>query len=319
MRRNLAIALAALSCLVSASLVSAALPPGYTAKPFAGDTLLGKPQQIPGVVKAMFWDNGGEGVSQHMSGGIQGYSGNDYDVIGYGTSGNFDSSVNATHPTSHLAYIGCDNPTATPPIVGTWFKYTVHVNTAGTYYVDFKQATAIAPPNLQAITYYDGTSVTLDSVANLPMCITPPGCPEVWHAWTVNMNVDSVALDTGLQVVQINFHVGSWNFDWMRFRLKGGTGTQVPALLRSQAGPIGLRATLSGARLTLSYNAMAAASTRISITNCAGKTVVSSLDEKDAVGSRTASLNVRNLRPGVYFVNVERGNSWETKSITIAH
>ena len=316
MRPYIKIAVAAITCFVLASLVSAAIPTGYKGKPYSDDTLLGKPQQIPGVVKGMFWDSGGEGVSWHMSGGIQAYSGNDWDVVGYGTSGQHDSSVTATHPTSHLAYIGTDNPTTNPPIIGTWFKYTVRVNTAGTYFIDFKQATAYTP-NLQALTFYNGTSVKLDSITNLPICITPPGCPEVWHAWTVNMNVDSVPLDTGLQVIQLSFHVGSWNFDWMRFRLKGGAGTQAPALIRAQAGPMGFRTNLSGARLTLSYNVGAAASTRISLVDCAGKTVLSSIDENSAVGSRTTNLDVRNLRQGVYFVNVERSGSRETKSITI--
>jgi hypothetical protein len=80
---------------------------------------------------------------------------------------------------------------------------------------------------------------------------------------------------------------------------------------------MGLRTTLSSARLTLSYNAGAAASTRISLVNCAGKTVLSSIDENSAVGSRTASLDVRNLRQGVYFVKVEYRGGGETKSVTI--
>jgi hypothetical protein len=307
MRIIIKIAATAITCLAAACLVSAALPPGYAGKPFKGDTLLGKPQQIPGVVKGMFVDSGGASVTFNACCALQGYAGYDYDIIGWGTNGQNDSSVNAVPPTSHLSYM----------VAGQWMKYTVHVNTAGTYYVDFKLAT-VGYPNLQTLTYYNGTSVKTDSVKNLPVCQTPPGCPEPWHAWNCNMNVDSVALDTGLQVVQITFNQGSWNYDWTRFRLKGASGTHVPVLLGSQASPMDLRTSLSGGRLTVSYNAGAAASARISLVDCAGKTVLPSVDGNGPAGSRSASLDVRNLRRGVYFVNVERCGGRETRSVLIA-
>jgi hypothetical protein len=309
MRFNLTIAVTAITCFALASLASAAIPAGYTGKPYSGDTLLGKPQGIPGVVKGIFLDSGGANLSFNACCALQGYAGYDYDIIGWGTNGQNDSSVNATHPTSHLSYM----------VAGQWMKYTVHVNTAGTYYADLKLAN-VNYPNLITLTYYNGTSAArADSVKNLPAVQTPPGCPEPWHAWNCNMSVDSVVLDTGLQVFQITFNMGSWNYDWMRFRLKDASGTLAPAFLGSQAGPKGLRATLSGARLTLFYNTGTAASTRISLVDCAGKTVLSSIDENSAVGSRIAGLDVRNLRQGVYFVNVECGSVRETQSITITH
>ena len=157
----------AITCLVSACLVSAAIPAGYTGKPYSGDTLLGKPQQIPGVVKGVFVDSGGANLSFNACCALQSYAGYDYDIIGSGTNGLHDSSVDATHPTSHLSYM----------IEGQWMKYTVHVNTAGTYYVDFKLAN-VNSPNLITLTYYNGTSVKSDSVRNLPVCQTPPGCPS---------------------------------------------------------------------------------------------------------------------------------------------
>jgi hypothetical protein len=309
MHCNLKIAVMAITCFVLASTVSAAIPAGYKGKPYPGDTLLGKPQGIPGVVKGMFTDTGSGGPNLSL----QGYSDWDYDVIGYGTNGLPDSSCTATHPTSHLSYM----------YGGLWIKYTVHVNTAGTYYVDFKLANVNAPPNLITLTYYNGAKVQMDSVKDLPMVVAvvppPGGVTEIWHNWTVNMNVDSVALDTGLQVFQITFVQGAWNYDWMRFRLKGSDATQAPVLLRPQAGHMGLRAALSGNRLMLSYNAGTAATTRISLVDCAGKTVLSSLDETSAAGTRTAGFNVRNLHHGVYFVNVECGSVRETQSITITH
>jgi hypothetical protein len=307
----------AITCFLFSGAANAALPTWYTGKPYNDDTLLGKPQQIPGVVKGMFTDSGGEGVSYHDAPTLQAFGNNDYDEIGYGTNGQLDSSVNATHPTSHLAYIPCDNPNVNPPIVGEWNRYTVHVNTAGTYYVDFKQATGFAPPNLETITYYEGSSSRTDSVPNLPESVPPPGCPESWHAWIVNMAVDSVALDTGLQIVQIHFNLGSENFDWMRFRLQGGMETHVPALLRPQTGLMGLKTCLDGTKLTLSYRAGAAVRTKISLVDCSGRKVLSSIDEASELGDHSASVDVRNLRQGVYFVSIEQGGNRETKSVSI--
>jgi hypothetical protein len=296
------IAITAISCLLFVNVAIAEIPAGYTGKPFAGDTLLGKPQQIPGVVKGSFVDVGGGNVT------TQDYSNWDYDCVGYGTNGQLDSSVNAAHKTSHLAYMGA----------GMAPKYTVHVNTAGTYYVDFKLANVGAPPNLITLTYYDGAKVQKDSVKDLPVVVDvvppPGGVTEIWHNWTVNFKVDSVTLDTGLQVVQLTFVQGAWNYDWARFSLKNGTGTRPMALSRAAAS--GLKAVfLGGGRISVSCNA-AAGPARISLVDCAGKTVLS-VSETGAAGSRTACLDVNNVRQGIYFVNVITGGRGETKSIRI--
>jgi hypothetical protein len=278
-------------CLLFASMACAALPPGYTGTPFAGDTLLGKPQQLPGVIKEIFVDVGGGNVT------TQAYSNWDYDCLGYGTNGQLDSSVNATHPTSHLAYM---NQGLNP-------KYTVHVNTAGTYYVDFKLANVNAPPNLITLAYYDGTKVTQDSVKNLPavVLVVPPagGVTEIWHNWTVNFNVDSVALDTGLQVVQITFAQGAWNSDWARFRLKGATEVQTLAL--SRAGPAGLKAeAIANGRWSVFSGA--AGPVRISLVDCAGRTVAATQVRLLSAGTHELVLPFAETRRGVYVLRLEQ-------------
>ena len=297
------IAITAISCLLFANVASAEIPPGYTGTPYKGDTLLGKPQQIPGVVKGTFVDVGGGNVT------TQDYSNWDYDCVGYGTSGQLDSSVNAAHKTSHLAYMGSgENP-----------KYTVHVNTAGTYYVDFKLANVGVPPNLITLTYFDGAKTWTDSVKDLPVVVTvvppPGGVTEIWHNWTVNFKVDSVKLDTGLQVVQLTFAKGAWNYDWARFYLKTGTGTRPMALSRTAGA--GLKAVfLGGGRISVSFNATVGPA-RISLVDCAGKTVLSSIDEPSAAENRIVTLNAGSLRQGVYLVNVERSGNRETASVMI--
>jgi hypothetical protein len=310
--------------------INAAIPPDYTGKPFCCDTLLGKPQQIPGIVKAVFFDSGGEGVGFHDAAGNQGgsmrlkngqqiqadlavdmqsYSGNDWDVVGYGTSGQHDSSVTAAHQTWHLSWIDASGPTS----VGDWEKFTVHVNAAGTYSIDFKMAEAYDPPNLQLLTFYNGTAVRVDSIKNLPKCITPQGCPEVWHAWTLMANVDTITLDTGLQVVKLAFVTGSWNFDWMRFTLKSGSSIMEPVNVRHAGGSMNLKTVISRNLISVSYDAVSPAVAKINITDCAGRSVFRTLDNCGSVGRRSTALSVQNLRHGVYFLQLEQNG---TKAIS---
>jgi hypothetical protein len=105
----------------------------------------------------------------------------------------------------------------------------------------------------------------------------------------------------------------------MRFRLKSETGALTPAFRDKQSSSMNLMTTLYGARLAVTYHAVAGASARISLMDIAGKTVRSFVDENSAVGSRSVSLDVRNLRQGIYFVAVEHTGIRETQSITIVH
>jgi hypothetical protein len=281
----------AIVCFLFASMAGAAMPPGYTGTPYAGDTLLGKPQQLPGVIKEIFVDVNGGNVT------TQAYSNWDYDCLGYGTNGQLDSSVNAAHPTSHLAYMNAGlNP-----------KYTVHVNTAGTYYVDFKLANVNAPPNLITLTYYDGTKVQNDSVKNLPavVLVTPPpgGITEIWHNWTVNFGVDSVKLDTGLQVVQITFAQGAWNSDWARFRLASGTGIRTAAPVH--AAPAGLKLeAIANDRLSICCNT--AGPVRIFLVDCDGRTVLKTQQLLPSAGTHELVLPIAGTLHGVYVLRLEQ-------------
>jgi hypothetical protein len=323
MRLHHKIALMAATCFMSAPYLFAAIPADYTGKPFCCDTLLGKPQQIPGIVKAVYFDSGGEGVAFHDAAGNQGgsmrlkngqqiqadlavdmqsYSGNDWDVVGYGTNDHFDSSVNATPTTWHLSWIDASGPTS----VGDWEKFTVHVNVAGTYSIDFKMAEAYDPPNLQLLTFYNGTAVRVDSIKDLPKCITPQGCPEVWHAWTLMANVDTITLDTGLQVVKLAFVTGSWNFDWMRFSLKSAS----PVLSGVKNGVVqkgfDIKPVINGNNLAVSFSLMQAGPTTVSVFDCAGRAMAPAIVRNLNAGSQKQTINLGNISRGVYFVRVEQ-------------
>jgi hypothetical protein len=335
MRYQMKLFASVFSLLLFASFTGATIPAGYTGTPFSFDTLKGHPQQIPGCIKSVFFDNGGEGVAYHdnstgNTGGtmrlnasnqqiaadinvdMQSYSGNDWDVVGYGTSGQHDSSVNAKVTTWHLSWIDASGPTT----VGDWLKFTVHVNQAGIYYVSWKQATANAN-GLQTLTFYNGDKVKIDSIRNIPVCTVPPGCPEVWHAWTVNKNVDSVQLDTGLQVIKLAFITGSWNFDWMMFTLKSGVGVRHAESFQAMDRALRLTAGMNGGRVTVSYDATAPKGAKITLTDCSGRTILSTVDNCVSAGKRSVTLGAKNLGQGVYFVTIEHNGMRSAKSISI--
>ena len=334
MRLYQKLALMAAICFMSAPYLFAAIPAGYTGTAFSFDTLLGKPQQIPGVVKAVFFDNGGEGVAFHDAAGNQGgsmrlnasnqqiqadlavdmqsYSGNDWDVVGYGTSGQHDSSVTATRQTWHLSWIDASGPAST----GDWEKFTVRVNVAGTYSIDFKMAEAYDPPNLQLLTFYNGTTVRVDSIKNLPKCITPPGCPEVWHAWTLMANVDTITLDTGLQVVQLAFITGSWNFDWMRFRLLNTSTTQTSAMRAEQAA-LNIRTTVNENVLNVSFNLAKAGKTKVSLFDCKGRMTMPAITKNLSAGAQKQEIGLGNISRGVYLIQVEQNGMKAISPFTV--
>jgi hypothetical protein len=333
MRLYQKLALMAATCFLCAPYLFAAIPADYTGKPFCCDTLLGKPQQIPGVVKGTFFDSGGSEIAFHDSPGNQGgsmrlkngqqiqadlavdmqsYSGNDWDVVGFGTSGQHDSSLNATTTTWHLSWLDASTPTTT----GDWYKYTVHINVAGMYTVDSKQAEANAPPNLQLLTFYNGTSVRVDSIKDLPQCVTPPGCPEVWHAWTVNMNIDTITLDTGLQVVKMAFVNGSWNWDWIRFRLLNTSATQTGAMRAEQAA-LNIRATVNENVLNVSFNLAQAGKTRVSLFDCKGRMTMPAITKNLSAGAQKQEIGLGNISRGVYLIQVEQNGMKAVSPFTV--
>jgi hypothetical protein len=326
--RRLAVVLFLFAVLFLCFSADSAIPPGYPGVPFCCDTLQRHYQQIPGIVKSVFFDSGGEGIAFYYAGGNQGgsmrlnalgqqiqadlpvsmqsYSGNDYDE-----SGGHDSSVGAVPTTWHLAWIEPDTgPT------GEWLKYTVHVNTAGMYYVSWKQATADAN-GIQTLTYYNGSSVKTDSIKNIPVCTIPPGCPEVWHSWTVNQNIDSVVLDTGLQVVQLAFIAGSWNFDWMNFVLHSPTPVVQTSTIRvTEPEAMKVNAVENG--FTITFSLAKAGRASFSVLDCRGRLIGNPVTKFLVSGRQSQSLSLGKLSPGIYFMQMEHSGIMSESRFLIA-
>ncbi|HUI90850.1 MAG TPA: hypothetical protein VLX68_01260 [Chitinivibrionales bacterium] len=298
------------------SSANAAIPAGYAGKPYCCDTLKGHYQQIPGRVLCVFFDSGGEGVGFHYPGNSNSGGSMRLNAAGQQIQADFIVSMQAfggndfifgsnpgQHETGfwHLAWI-LPSTYYTNGDPGEWEKYSVHVNTAGMYYVSFHEANAYLP-NLQTLTYYDGQQVKIDSIRNMPVDTPlPSGCPEVWHSWSVTKNVDSVMLDTGLQVIQLTFKDGSWNMDWMQFDL------QAPAnVMQTVAGhgEQGLKIRFAQNMLVALFALTQPGRTSFSIIDCRGKLVGKTLTKILASGTQSQSFPLRKLSPGVYFLQME--------------
>jgi hypothetical protein len=284
--------------------IFAEIPSNYTGKPYSGDTLKGNPQQIPGVVKAVFFDEGGEGIAFHdVSPGNTGGSMRknasgqqiqaDLPVDMQAFTNAWDYKVDGTlEPTGswHLSWI---DP-------GEWLKYTVHVNIAGTYYIAFHQATAVSP-NAVSVQFNE---MKPDTIRNLKVCTVPPGCPEVWHAWDIYEKVDSVTLDTGLYVLKFQFIQGSWNFDWLKFTLKSTTNVSINDNNKSSQNGLNLTHYISNNIININFSLNNSEKIKIYLCDLTGKKIIQ-LSKYYSLGNNIQQINIINVPKGIYLLNVK--------------
>jgi hypothetical protein len=300
------IAAAVAPCLFIVSLLNAAIPAGYTGKVFSGDTLKGHPQTIPGVIKAVFFDEGGREVGFHddriipfgsirvdtadKTVGMQPFDGSDR---------NADGSI-PPQGSWHLSWIGA----------GEWVKFTVHVKTAGQYGIGIYEAVANSV-NTQTISFNEGTPVTISNLAQT----TGPAF-EVWHDWNLFNNVATVNLDTGLFVLKFTFVNEPFNCDKLIFTLKNATGS-MPIRNGGNARPsYALRAHTAENRLAVSYGLPQSGKTCLSIVNCNGRTVSLQQERLLPAGSHRETVPLARLCPGVYFLRLKHnGISEESRFI----
>jgi Secretion system C-terminal sorting domain len=316
-----AVAVAVFALSVGAAVIPSGLPAGYAGKVFTGDTLKGNAQQIPGVIKVVFFDEGGEGVGFHeMDGNGVGGGGTirplaaDRSVEMQAFDSYWDWTVLNTPETLgswHESWINSD------PVNGDWTKHTVKVLTAGTYTIDV-HAAAVDSLNSISLTFNNAAPIFINNLPHVLNSQIHQGS-EVWHIWNRFNDVATVDLDTGLYTLKQQFVQGGWNFDKIIFRLKTSVGTKQPAFGNAAAGSLGLKTIISSNEMKVSYNRAGVGEAKISLVNCAGKTVLSSIEQSGTQGMQSQTINLRNMNRGVYFVQVEQNGCMEVKSITITH
>jgi hypothetical protein len=321
-----AMAAAFFAISVGAATIPSGIPAGYLGKPFCCDTLMGHYQQIPGVVKLAFFDSGGEGVGFHDA--DNGHQGDcclrklangtaiaaDQPVDMQIFNSYWDWTINNTQEelgSWHISWIVSD------PVTGEWQKMSVHVNTAGTYTID-QHAACVDSLNSTSMTFNNAAPIFVN---NLPHVLASQihGGSEIWHIWNLFKDVATVDLDTGLYVLKFQYVQGGWNYDKLIFRLLGSAVSQQPAYRNPTAGSLGLHAIISGDELRLSFKSPGTGEAKISLVNCAGKSVFSSAENSGATGLQCRTVSLRNMRPGVYFVQVEQNGCREVRSFSLTH
>jgi hypothetical protein len=168
------------------------------------------------------------------------------------------------------------------------------------YYVSFHEGTGFIP-NLQLLTFYDGQNVKTDSISN--MLVDTPSCIEPWHAWATTL-VDSVVLDTGLQIIQISFKVGSWNLDLINFALHYPTQLE-RTNLELVTEPDAMKVRPVENMLNVSFNLKQAGRASFSIVDCSGKLVGNPVTKFLMSGPQSQSLRCDKLSPGVYLMQMK--------------
>ncbi|MGE3707987.1 MAG: carbohydrate-binding protein, partial [Vicinamibacterales bacterium] len=160
----------------------------------------GSPATVPGLLQAEGFDNGGEGVAYHDAnsanlGGIYRSTGVD---IAWASGG-----------TGLVGWVSA----------GEWLKYSVNVQTAGTYRAEFLVASA----------GQGGTFHLESNGANVSSLITIPDTGG-WQSWRVVSAL--VNLTAGPQVLRLamdrNGQYAVGNFDWFRLSAATTTTTTTP-------------------------------------------------------------------------------------------
>jgi len=182
--------------------------PAYLGKPYTG-----QPQAIPGTIKAVHYDRGGEGVAYHDfdksnpgSGGLnKGDTPNDKfrieECVGISyTKPDLDKWMDgdAPLPIGDL-YMGWTAP-------GEWVNYSVHVARAGKYKIKAQVSSALQDAQIRF--WFDGADNT--------GIITVPTTTH-WHTWKV-LELGTVDLHAGPQVMRLEFvKEGNMNVMWLEF------------------------------------------------------------------------------------------------------
>jgi hypothetical protein len=235
-----------LSCLIvvmclSVSIVFAGIPAGYQGTPFHNDSVKVYPIRIPGKMQCEYYDFGGKDVA---------FGGTKLKVngINVGTAFNKSQGCNeggtpylCTFRDSEDVAISytkpcCDVDTRknmvtqtlkqmytgwTPP--GEWMNYTVHVDSAGIYSINFMY-TAPLPLGLEfSLALNNQTVVNKATVVN--SCHGDQSDALRWHRWNKMINLAEIAFpDTGLQLITFTVTYPNpaerndmGNFDYIEF------------------------------------------------------------------------------------------------------
>jgi hypothetical protein len=281
----------------------AAIPAGYTGKPYQGT-----PLSIPGIFYADRADSGAINVTYYHPGnaryidmlkmtGIDLY----FDCILPG----YENDVVINAGDKYWAYIEPNE----------WMKATINVTVAGQYQINMLATNGddnkLPVKMLAAV--YDGTDSIKTDTMKIPF-IGSCGA-YTFHSWFVAKGLDTITLKAGPQVLKVQtVSNGPFNVRWTELKALS-TPVQSVALRTMSTGLRFDHCNFTNGNITAHFFAPVAAPARISLFDSQGRLVCSQAISNVRMGSNSIVLKGA-FSEGVYVVRIfQSGRTIEAKVI----
>lgn len=185
-------------------------------------------QHIPGKLQCEYYDFGGEGVAFHDSDSINSGSGGlnkadgsylhefriheavDISYTKFQDPPIDNSEYNFVEPEKDQLYVGWTSP-------GEWTKYTIEVETEGTY-----QLGLMFTSNQDGKISFSVNDLDVTGPVSIPSTFVAADSVDFrqWHHWNYMNNIATVQLEKGIQTFTIHtVEIGQMNYDFIRFEL----------------------------------------------------------------------------------------------------
>jgi hypothetical protein len=200
----------------------------YSGTPYEDSIYQGGAQLVPGKIQCEYYDLGGEGVAFHDSDSVNSGSGGLNKADGsYLHEFRMDEAVDISYtkfqdpPIDNTPYnlvtqkkdqlyIGWTEP-------GEWTKYTIQVETAGTYDLGLMYTA-----NQEGIISFSINDLDVSGPIVVPSTFVAEDTVAFrqWHHWNYIDNIAQLELKKGIQTFTIHtVEIGSMNYEYVNFRL----------------------------------------------------------------------------------------------------
>jgi hypothetical protein len=200
----------------------------YKGKPYSDSEYIGGAQIIPGRLQCEYYDLGGEGVAYHDSDSVNSGSGRlnpadgsylhefrmneavDISFTKFQEPPIDNTIYNFTLTEKNQLYVGWTKP-------GEWVKYSVNVNTEGTYQLGIMFTSNKNGKISLSINNIDATGSLL-----IPTTFVKADTVtwRQWHHWNYIDSITSFYLKKGKQTITLHtVETGDMNYDYLNFKL----------------------------------------------------------------------------------------------------
>jgi hypothetical protein len=199
----------------------------YRGTPYTDSVYNKGAQIIPGKLQCEYYDLGGEGIAYHDNDTINSGSGHlnssdgtylnefrkretvDISYTKFREPAIDNNSFNFVEPEKDQLYVGWTSP-------GEWTKYTINVETAGSYKLGLMYTS-----NQNGIISFSVNDVDITGPISVPSTYVPGDSVawRQWHHWNYIDNIADIHLNQGLQTFTIHtVEIGQMNYDFINFQ-----------------------------------------------------------------------------------------------------